>query len=34
MLARADPQLDKSLPRTLEGFRVVTEVTGTIRPMK
>jgi hypothetical protein len=34
MLARADPQLEKSLPRTLEGYRVVTEVTGPIRPMK
>jgi hypothetical protein len=34
MLARADPQLEKSLPRMLEGYRVVTEVTGPMRPMR
>lgn len=34
MLAKADPQLEKSLPRMIDGYRVVTEVTGEIRPMK
>lgn len=34
MLARPDSELERSLPRTLEGYRVVTEITGPIRPMK
>jgi hypothetical protein len=34
MLARKDRQLEASIPRTLEGYPVVTEVTGEIRPMK
>jgi hypothetical protein len=33
MLARQDPALERSIPRTLEGHRVVTEVTGEIRPL-
>jgi hypothetical protein len=33
MLSRSDPRLEQSLPRTLEGYRVVPEVTGEIRPM-
>ncbi len=33
MLARKDRMLERSIPRTIEGYRVVTEVTGEIRPM-
>ncbi len=33
MLARKDPALERSIPRTLEGHRVLTEVTGEIRPL-
>src|SRR6266705_2829952 len=31
MLARKDPELERSLPRALEGHPVVTEVTGEIK---
>jgi hypothetical protein len=34
MLAKADPEIERSLPKVIEGYRVVTEVTGAIRPMK
>jgi hypothetical protein len=34
MLARKDRKLERSIPRTLEGYSVVTEVTGPIRPLK
>jgi hypothetical protein len=34
MLARKDPALARRLPRRLEGYPVVTEVTGDIRPMR
>lgn len=34
MLARPDPALERSLPRTLEGHPVVTEVTGEIKPLR
>jgi hypothetical protein len=34
MLVRKDARLNRRLPRTLEGYRVVTEVTGEIRPLK
>lgn len=34
MLAKADPALERSLPKAIDGYRVVTEVTGEIRPMK
>ena len=34
MLARKDPSLDRRIPRELEGYPVVTEVTGKIRPLK
>ena len=34
MLARHDPALERKIPRTLEGYRVVSEITGEIRPMK
>jgi hypothetical protein len=34
MLSRPDPVLEKKLPRELGGYRVVSEVTGEIRPLK
>jgi hypothetical protein len=34
MLRQADPKLEQSLPRTIEGYRVVTEITGEIKPMR
>jgi hypothetical protein len=34
MLARNDPALKNKLPRMLEGYPVVAEVTGKIKPMK
>ena len=34
MLARKDPSLKSRIPRKLEGYRVVTEVTGEIHPLK
>lgn len=33
MLARKDAALERSLLRTLEGYRVVPEVTGEIKPL-
>jgi len=33
MLARKTPELDRAIPHTLEGYPVVTEVTGEIRPL-
>ena len=33
MLVRKDPQVEKVLPRTIEGYRVVSEVSGEIKPM-
>ena len=33
MLRQADKTLEKSFPRMLEGYPVVTEVTGEIRPL-
>ena len=33
MLARKDPSLKSRIPRKLEGYQVVTEVTGEIRPL-
>jgi hypothetical protein len=33
MLARKDETLERSIPRRIEGYPVVTEVTGEIRPM-
>ena len=33
MLARKDRTLERSIPRFLEGYRVVTEVTGEIKPL-
>jgi len=34
MLARNDPVAKKNIPKTLEGYPVITEVTGKIEPMK
>ena len=34
MLARDDAELQSSIPPTLEGYPVITEVTGEIRPFK
>jgi hypothetical protein len=33
MLRQPDKKLEQSLPRVLEGYRVVPEVTGEIRPL-
>ena len=32
MLARRDAKLERAIPRAIEGYPVVTEVTGEIRP--
>ena len=34
MLARKDPALESRIPRVLEGYPVLTEVTGEIRPLR
>jgi hypothetical protein len=34
MLARKDPGLERRIPRSLEGYPVVTEITGEIRPLQ
>ena len=34
MLARKDSSVERRIPRALEGYPVVTEVTGEIRPLK
>jgi hypothetical protein len=33
MLARKTPETEHSIPRRIEGYPVVTEVTGEIRPL-
>ncbi len=33
LLARPDEKLRRSLPRRVEGYPVITEVTGPIRPV-
>ena len=33
MLARKSPETERALPRSLEGYPVVSEVTGEIRPL-
>ena len=33
MLAKDDAQMQRSIPGSIEGYRVVTEVTGEIKPM-
>ena len=34
MLAKKNPELERSILRAIEGYPVVTEVTGEIRPLK
>jgi hypothetical protein len=34
MLAKEDTELQRSIPPTLEGYHVITEVTGEIRPFR
>lgn len=34
MLAQPDTALERTLPRSLEGYPVVTEVTGEIKPLQ
>jgi hypothetical protein len=34
MLSRKDTTTEKSLPKVLEGYRVIAEVTGDIRPLR
>ena len=33
MLARKTPETERAIPKTLEGYPVVSEVTGEIKPM-
>jgi hypothetical protein len=33
MLRQRDKKLEEAIPRALEGYRVVTEVSGEIRPL-
>ena len=33
MLAEDNPASRRAIPRTIEGYRVVTEITGPIKPM-
>ena len=33
MLAKDDKETKRALPRELDGYRVLTEVTGEIRPL-
>jgi hypothetical protein len=33
MLARQNPEAERKIPGTIEGYPVVTEVTGEIRPL-
>ncbi|MEN3369247.1 MAG: hypothetical protein V7609_1390 [Verrucomicrobiota bacterium] len=33
MLARRTPEAERQIPRLIEGYRVVQEVTGEIRPL-
>jgi hypothetical protein len=32
MLGRKSPEAESQIPASIEGFRVITEVTGEIRP--
>jgi hypothetical protein len=34
MLARQNPEAERKIPRTIEGYAVITEVTGQIRPLR
>ena len=33
MLARKTPESDRDLPKSIEGYPVISEVTGEIRPL-
>jgi hypothetical protein len=33
LLARRDPAQARAIPRTIEGYRVITELTGPIKPL-
>ena len=33
MLARKTPEIERAVPKTIEGYPVVLEVTGEIRPL-
>jgi hypothetical protein len=33
MLARRNSEAERKIPRTIEGYPVITEVTGEIRPL-
>ena len=33
MLAQSNPKTEQALPKTLEGYKVLIEITGEIRPM-
>ena len=33
MLARRNPETERNIPGTIEGYPVVAEVTGEIRPL-
>jgi len=33
MLAEETPEAKRDIPRTIEGYLVVTEITGEIRPL-
>ncbi|HYJ04365.1 MAG TPA: hypothetical protein VEX43_04485 [Chthoniobacterales bacterium] len=34
MLARKTPEAERDVPKSIEGYPVVSEVTGEIRPLK
>ena len=34
MLARDDPQARRAIPRVIEGYPVLLEITGEIRPLR
>jgi hypothetical protein len=34
MLKAADPATEKKIPRQIEGYQVITEITGEIRPLQ
>ena len=34
MVVAKSPEIEKAVPKTIEGFPVIVEVTGEIRPLK
>jgi hypothetical protein len=34
MLSRATPETERRLPKTIEGYPVITEITGEFRPLQ